>query len=92
LLPVLRNTIRLVEPNIQPPRGNEEIILRVCKDFQLDNEVFLDILKIKKEALKPDKDLIHNIFNGYLHNLTELAKKIDKIKIECICIENPKAI
>lgn len=91
LLPVFRNTIRLIEPNIQPPRSNEEIILRVCKDFQLDNEVFLQILKIKKGALKPKKEMTHNIFEGYLYNLTKLAKKVDRIKVEYICAEDTKA-
>jgi hypothetical protein len=91
LLPVLRNTIRLVEPNIQPPRGNEEIILRVCKDFQLKNEVFLQILKIKKGILKPNKDMTHNIFKDFLHNLTKLSQKVDQIKVECICAEDPEA-
>jgi hypothetical protein len=91
LLPVLRNSIRLVEPDIKPPRGNEEIILRVCKDFQLENEVLLQILKIKKRALKPNKDLLHNIFKGYLRNLTELSKRIDQIKVECICVEDPES-
>lgn len=81
LLPVLRNTIRLVKPNIQPPRGNEEIILRICKDFQLENDVFLQILRIKKGVLKPNKDMTHNIFEDYINNLTKLSQKVDQIKV-----------
>jgi hypothetical protein len=89
LLPVLRNTIRLIEPDIQPPKGNENVILRVSKDFQLEDEIFLQILKIKKRALKPDKDMLHNIFEGYLRNLTKLSNKIDQIKVKCLCVEDP---
>ncbi|MGA1844387.1 MAG: hypothetical protein ACMUIS_07475 [bacterium] len=91
LLPVLRNTIRLVQPTQQPPRSNEEIILRACKDFQLDNEVFLDILKLKKGHTKPDMGMITCIFEGYLDNLTTLAKHIDQIKVDCISVEDPDA-
>jgi len=92
LLPVLRNTIRLMEPTAMPPKSNQEIILRVCKDFQLDNEVFLNILKIKKGFVKPDKEMVHSIFEDYIYNLTDLAKKIDQIKVDCICIEDPEAL
>ena len=91
LLPVLRNTIRLIQPTQQPPRSNEEIILRACKDFQLDNEVFLDILKLKKGHTKPDMGMITSIFEGYLDNLTTLAKRIDQIKVDCISVEDPDA-
>ena len=91
LLPVLRNTIRLLGPNIQPPRGSEEIIMRACKDFQLENNVFLQILKIKKGILKPNKDITHNIFKDYLNNLTRLSQKVDQIKVECICAKDPES-
>jgi len=92
LLPVLRNIIRLMQPAQQPPRSNEEIILRACKDFQLDNEVFLDILKIKKGHTRPDMGMITCIFEGYMDNLTMLARCIDQIKVDCISVEDPNAV
>ena len=91
LLPVLRNMVRLVEPSIIPPKANQEIILRVCKDFQLDNDAFLDILKVKKGFVKPDKETINAMFEEYLNNMSDLAQKIDRIKVDCICIEDPEA-
>ena len=90
LLPVMRNTIRLIEPNTQPPKANQEIIMRVCKDFQLDNEILFDILNIKRGILKPNKEMLDHIFDTYLSNLTELAKRIDQIKVDCICAADPE--
>ena len=64
--------------------------MRVCKDFQLDNEVLFDILNIKRGILKPDKETLNHIFDTYLDNLTELAKRIDQIKVDCICAADPE--
>ncbi|MBN2374073.1 hypothetical protein JXL19_09830 [bacterium] len=81
LLPILRNSIRLVKPGSIPPKTNEEIIRQVCHEFHLEGKAFIDILDIKKGAHKPDRPCIDSIFKGYMNDLTELATKIDRINI-----------
>ncbi len=81
ILPILRNSLRLVQPDSQPPKTNEEIIIKAGLEFGIEKEPFMEILQIKKGLKKPDIHAIERIFKEYLSNLTELSKRIDHLKV-----------
>jgi hypothetical protein len=84
LMPAFRTIIRL--KGALPPPSREKIIQEIATDFQLQAEVFIEVLHIKEgkiggEKLRLNKSDLERIMDDYLHNLHELAKKVDALPV-----------
>ena len=78
LIPVMRNMLRLAQ--VDPlPKQKEAILNSLCSKFTLDNEILLDILRLKRGEKKLTTVDSKKLFSGYLDTLTKLSKIIDKL-------------
>jgi len=77
LIPVFRNLLRL--KGIIPPVDKEDILVKVSSEFDLEKEVFLAILKDKRDDEKIAGKDIEVYFAKYLSQINKLAVKVDKL-------------
>ena len=77
LLPIFRNMLRLKGKT--PPVGKEDILINLCAEFDLDADIFLAILKDKKDDEKIGSQEIEPAFERYLHEIHKLALAVDKL-------------
>jgi hypothetical protein len=79
LMPAFRSIIRL--KGGLPPQSVEEVIQEVAKDFQLQAEIFIKVVHIKKGNLGLKKPDLEKIMDDYLNTLHELAQKVDALPV-----------
>ncbi len=77
LLPIFRNMLRLKGKT--PPVGKEDILISLCAEFDLDADIFLAILKDKKDDEKIGSQEIEPAFERYLGEIHKLALAVDKL-------------
>ena len=64
----------------EPPlTGKRAVIDRTCELFELDGALFVKLLDIKEERLKPDNDELRVMFRDYLSQMRKLAKEVDAL-------------
>ncbi len=71
----------LILQKISPPVKKREIIEMTAKEFQINKEPFLEILRIREEGFekKLDEVLVNKIFASYLSEIESFTEKIDKL-------------
>jgi hypothetical protein len=62
-----------------PLTGKRAIITRTCELFDLDGPLFMELLDIKEEKLKPGHDELRVMFRDYLAQIRKLAKQVDAL-------------
>jgi hypothetical protein len=62
-----------------PLTGKRAIITRTCELFDLDGPLFMKLLDIKEEKLKPGHDELRVMFRDYLAQIRKLAKQVDAL-------------
>jgi len=77
LLPIFRNMLRLKGKT--PPVGKKDILIGLCAEFDLDADIFLAILKDKKDDEKIGSQEIEPAFERYLGEIHKLALAVDKL-------------
>ncbi len=77
LLPIFRNMLRLKGKT--PPVGKEDILISLCAEFDLDADIFLAILKDKRDDEKIGSQEIEPAFERYLGEIHKLALAVDKL-------------
>ncbi len=71
----------LILRKASPPVKKLEIIETTAKEFQINKEPFLEILRIREERFekKPDEVAVNNLFASYLSEIESFIEKIDKL-------------
>ena len=77
LLPVFRNVIRL--KNQQPAGDKENILKQLCREFNLDDHVFLPIYKDRTREVTIAHDDAEMILEKYIVELQKLAHHVDQL-------------
>jgi predicted nucleotidyltransferase len=77
LLPVFRNLLRL--RGADPPFGKEEVLKKLSKVFELEEEVFLTIFRDKQNDEKIGGAAAEGFLSRYLLQLEKLARTVDQI-------------
>ncbi len=77
LIPVFRNLIRL--KGNQPPAEKEEIIKQLCREFELDEDVFLPVYKDTSNDEKIANQDIIVFIEKYLDQIKKLAVGVDNL-------------
>ncbi|MDD5772054.1 MAG: hypothetical protein PHX78_01145 [bacterium] len=76
-IPIFKNLIRL--KNKIPPQDKQGIVNMLCREFGLENEVLITILRDRKGDGKIDGKDASDFLGKYLSLLTKLANMVDKI-------------
>ncbi len=76
-IPVFRNLIRL--KGNQPPAGKEEIIKQLCREFELDENVFLPVYKDTSNDEKIANQDIIVFLEKFLDQIKKLAVGVDSL-------------
>jgi len=77
LIPIFRNLLRL--KGLKPPVGKDKIIIQLCEEFSLNYNLFLAILKDKKNDEKIEGRRIEEALRDYIDELDKLSKIVDKL-------------
>ena len=77
LIPIFRNLLRLKNGLVETDKVR--IIEGLAKAYQLDGQVFLDILKHRTHGLRIPSVMLGNLMQKYLIELEKLARAVDKI-------------
>lgn len=75
--PIFRNILRL--KNISPPVVKEQILLLLIKEFNLEKEVFLKLLEIKKGNLSLSMSEQENLLADFISQIQNLSRIIDEL-------------
>jgi len=77
LMPIFRNMLRLKGKT--PPVGKEDILIGLCAEFDLDTDIFLTILKDKKNDEKIGSQELEPAFERYIGEIYKLALAVDEL-------------
>lgn len=77
LMPVFRNLIRI--NGLAPPICKEAVLTALAKDFDLDKDVFIAILKDERDDEKIAGHDVEVYFAKYLAQIQKLAIAVDKL-------------
>ena len=77
LFPVFRNILRL--KGIKPAISKIDILDQVCKEFDLDMGVFVEIVRSKKYKQRMESKNLEGHLKKFLSEIEKLAVKIDRL-------------
>ncbi len=77
LFPVFRNILRL--KGIKPDVAKIDIIDQVCREFQLDADIFIAIVRSKKYNQRIDPAAMESHLKKFLYQIEKLAVHIDRL-------------
>jgi len=63
------------------PAGRRETISLVSQEMEVDEKVFLDLLKVKEGSVKLSAEALHTLFENYIGEARKLAYTVDQLTI-----------
>ena len=78
-IPLFRSIIYLLGQN--PPEGNTDVISSLGELTGINTNMFMDVLKEKKERIKLSIDQVNAIFENYYNAIEKLGNLVDEIDV-----------
>ncbi|MDI6704578.1 MAG: hypothetical protein QME40_07920 [bacterium] len=80
LIPALRNMLRL--KGIHPPITKQEVIKGVAENFSVNENLFSQVLAMKRGELKIREDELKRLFGEYIEEIEKLGMIVDEWKVK----------
>ncbi|HID95127.1 MAG TPA: hypothetical protein EYP53_03605 [Candidatus Latescibacteria bacterium] len=67
---------------VEPPSKRADLLRKICQSFDLNYELFDDLLQIGRREKKVSASEINYLFDKYVEEIDRLSEKVDALSIE----------
>jgi predicted nucleotidyltransferase len=65
--------------DMETPQDRRSLITETCRVFGLDSLIFMKLLNIREQRIKPDEKELNKVLKDYLNEIEKLSKIVDKL-------------
>ncbi len=63
------------------PSSKKDVILKTCKDFDLNENLFSRLFAIRQGIVKPSQAELENLVDSYIQQIDSLSRRVDEMEL-----------